>query len=349
MNTQHTYTAVPTRWVGPLVFKSMHYLSFSESDVELMAPLATYETTLFHSVGRGARALKASHSLETTVISDRMTRSVLFEATSAVEARDIITSLRQALPEFQDKLVAQISNHAKLEKMDTQQVGNLIFLRFAFFTDNASGHNMSTFAADTIAHYIQDLYPNLSYLSVSGNYCTDKKNSSVNAILGRGKHVIASAKLSRSICQNVLKTSPEKIIDLNLKKNMIGSIIAGGVQSANAHFANMLLAFYMATGQDGANIVEGSQGITHAYLEDDHLVFTVTLPNVIVGTIGHGKDIHDPYQALEKMACLGPHSSQKLAQIAAALVLAGELSLMAALTNPSELTQAHRRIERKGL
>jgi hydroxymethylglutaryl-CoA reductase (NADPH) len=347
MNAQHTHTAIPTRWIGPLIFKSMHYLDFSETDVEISAPLATYETTLFHSTQRGARALKAAKSLETTLVSDYMTRSVLFEASSALEARTIIQSIQKNQDQYQVNIVSKLSKHAQLKKMDTHLVGNLIFIRFAFFTDNASGHNMSTFAADAIADHIHQEFSQLNYVSVSSNFCTDKKNSSVNAILGRGKHVIASAKLSRTVCQDILKTTPEKIIDLNLKKNLIGSIVSGGVQSANAHYANMLLAFYLATGQDGANIVEGSQGITHTYLEDDHLVFSVTLPNIIVGTIGHGKDTQDPALALERMGCSGPHSAQKLAQIAAALVLAGELSLMAALTNPHELSRAHQRIERK--
>jgi hydroxymethylglutaryl-CoA reductase (NADPH) len=182
---------------------------------------------------------------------------------------------------------------------------------------------------------------------VSGNFCTDKKVSSVNSILGRGKHVIAELLIPRDIVEKSLRTTPEKIVDLNIKKNLIGSIASGGLLSANAHYANMLLAFYLATGQDAANIVEGSQGITHCEVRNDALYFSVSLPNIIVGSVGHGKDALDATKNLESINVKDEFGSQKLAQIAAALVLCGELSLMAALTNTNELTQSHKRIERK--
>lgn len=347
MIKKKTTTNVPTAWVGPIHFKTMNYTSFSEHDIEIDAPLATYETTLFHSVSRGLRAIKQSKSLETTIISDQMTRSLLFEASSALKAREIAMQVTNQIERFQHEAVSKVSKYAKLEKINYQIVDNLLFLRFAYQSGDASGHNMTTFASDKIAEIILQDFTDLKYLSVSANYCTDKKNSSVNAILGRGKHTVGHVVISRETCKEVLKTTPEKIVELNIKKNLIGSIVSGGVQSANAHFANMLLAFYIATGQDGANVVEGSQGITYASIEKDQLVFSVTLPNIIVGTIGHGKDNDFAKEALEVMGCTQTHSAQKLAQIACALVLAGELSLLSALTNQNELTNAHKKIERK--
>jgi hydroxymethylglutaryl-CoA reductase (NADPH) len=348
MSNTPLYTRVPTSWVGPLYFKAMHDKDHSLMELSLSAPLATYETTLFHSVGRGAKLTRLTQTLETTLISDHMTRSILFECDDALAALRLSDYVKENIALFQEEVVSSHSKYAKLKKIDTQIVANLIFIRFAYDTSNASGHNMSTFASDAIASFLMKKFPNLKYISVSGNYCTDKKTSSVNAILGRGKHMVASMRISRTLCENELRTTPERIVDLNLKKNMIGSIIAGGVQSANAHFANMLLAFYIATGQDGANIVEGSQGITHASIDQDDLVFTVTLPNVIVGTIGHGKDHSDANEAIQQMGCDGANGAKKMAHIAAALVLCGELSLLSALSNHHELTQAHQSIERKG-
>ena len=149
-------------------------------------------------------------------------------------------------------------------------------------------------------------YPKLKYISVSGNYCVDKKNSAVNSILGRGKYVIAETLIPAKICKNQLHTTPQNIVNLNIKKNLLGSIISGGINTANAHFANMLLAIFLATGQDAANIVEGSQGITHAEMRGDDLYFSVTLPNIIVGTIGNGKDFDFVKQNLETLKCLDP-------------------------------------------
>lgn len=342
-----TTTQVPTSIVGPIYFKSMQGTNITLSNIELSAPLATYETTLFHSVGRGAKLTRLAKTLQTTVISNKMTRSLLFESSMSHELVPVKHYIESSLETFQKDIVSKNSRFAILIEANVKIVANLIYIRFAFETGDASGHNMSTFASDAIADAILLKFPNLKYVSVSGNYCTDKKVSAVNSVLGRGKEVIAEMMISRTLVEDILKTTPEAIVDLNIKKNLIGSIASGGLMSANAHYANMLLAFYIATGQDGANIVEGSQGITHAEVKHGDLYFSVTLPNIIVGTVGHGKHAPDALNHLELMGCLETHGSEKLAQIAAALVLCGEISLMAALTNPKELTQSHTRIERK--
>jgi hydroxymethylglutaryl-CoA reductase (NADPH) len=191
----------------------------------------------------------------------------------------------------------------------------------------------------------------LRYVSISGNYCSDKKVSAVNGILGRGKNVVAEVTISRLLCRRYLKTTPEKIIDLNIKKNLLGNIIAGGLRTANAHFANMLLGFYLATGQDAANIIEGSQGIVFAELRNDELYFSVTLPNLIVGAIGNGKALDFVRQNLKMLGCMENRepgaNARRLAVIAASAVLCGELSLLAAQTNQGELMRSHLKLERK--
>jgi hydroxymethylglutaryl-CoA reductase (NADPH) len=114
----------------------------------------------------------------------------------------------------------------------------------------------------------------------------------------------------------------------------------------------MLLALYLATGQDAANIVEGSQGTTWAEAQPDSLYFSVTLPNVVVGTVGAGKALPWVRQHLQLLGCTSGsepgRAAQRLAMIAAAVVLCGELSLLAALTNPGELVRTHLRLERAG-
>jgi hydroxymethylglutaryl-CoA reductase (NADPH) len=237
--------------------------------------------------------------------------------------------------------------------MHLQVVGNLIYLRFEFNTADAAGHNMSTLAAERLVEWILIRYPELQYVSISGNYCSDKKNSAVNGILGRGKYVVTEVVIPRAICQRFLKTTPEKIVQLNIKKNLMGNILAGGVRTANAHFANMLLGFYLATGQDAANIIEGSQGMVHADLRGDDLYFSVTLPNIIVGTVGSGKTYDFVRENLRLLGCLEDRepgcNARRLAVIAACAVLCGELSLLAAQTNPGELMRSHLQLERAKL
>jgi hydroxymethylglutaryl-CoA reductase (NADPH) len=227
----------------------------------------------------------------------------------------------------------------------------LLYIRLAFETGDAAGHNMVTLAADHLLGWLLEKHPELRYVSISGNYCSDKKVSAVNSILGRGKAVVAEVVIPESTCRLILKTTPAKIVDLNLKKNLLGNIVAGGLRTANAHFANMLLGFYLATGQDVANIVEGSQGIVFAEVREGALYFSVTLPNIIVGTVGSGKDLGFVQENLELLGCLVKRApgqnARRLAIIAATAVLCGELSLLASQTNPGELMSSHLKWERK--
>ena len=227
---------------------------------------------------------------------------------------------------------------------------NLLFLRFDFSTGDAAGHNMATLAADALLTHILATIPGISYGSISGNYCTDKKATAINGILGRGKNVVTELLVPRDIVRKELRTSAAAIAELNVHKNMIGTLLAGGIRSANAHYANMLLGFYLATGQDAANIVEGSQGVTVAEDRDGDLYFSCTVPNLILGTVGNGKGLDFVEENLTRLGCREARdpgeNARRLAVIAAATVLCGELSLLAAQTNPGELMHAHVRLER---
>jgi hydroxymethylglutaryl-CoA reductase (NADPH) len=240
------------------------------------------------------------------------------------------------------------SNFAKLREIRIENVGRLLYVRLEITTGNAAGHNMVTEMADTILDFIISNHKGVKYVSVSGNCCCDKKVSSVNGILGRGKRVSAEITVPRDVCVSILKANPVEIVALNVKKNLVGSILAGGVRSGNAHYANVMLGIYLATGQDAANLVEASQGITFADLDGDDLYFSVNIPNIIVGTVGNGKELEFASENLKRMGCDpdDPNSAKKLAAIIASAVLCSELSLMAALTNRGELMASHLKLER---
>lgn len=338
-------TPVPTRWVGPFIIHS------ESGTYSVDVPLATYETPLWPSVKRGARVANAAGGITATIVKDSMSRSILIEAPTAKRAHEVQKTLEcQKADLF---AVAKTTSRFFIPtELHFHQVGCLLYIRLSGTTGEASGHNMVTKAQDAVLQWIVKTIPDVQALSVSGNWCTDKKVSSVNAILGRGKYVIAECVISNELCQKYLRATPEKITDLNTKKNLIGSIINGGVQSANAHVANMLLALYIATGQDGANIVEGSQSITFAeVLPSGDLRFSVTLPNIIIGTVGGMKQLPHFQAIFERMGCVLPLSvgacSRRFAEIVAACVLTGELSLLAAQTNPGELVRSHLALERR--
>lgn len=335
---------VPLRWVGPIAIKS----PFAQ---QLSVPIATYETTLWPSIARGAKISRLCSGISIHLHSHSMTRSIALRAGNGMLACAIADEIMQVHPQWQS-CVQATSRYAKLLSMQCETVGPIIYCRLAFSTGDAAGHNMTTKAAESILNAILNKWPQLHYVCLSANVCTDKKVSAVNAILGRGYRVSAELCVCEEICKKHLHTTPEAIEQLHIHKNLIGSVLAGSIRSANAHYANMLLGLYLATGQDGANIVEGSQGITHARAQDGFLQFSCSLPSVIVGTVGHGKDREQVRQNLRKLGCchtLTPgENASRLAAIVAATVLCGELSLMAALTRSDELMRAHHVFERLG-
>lgn len=331
---------VPMQDVGPISLTG-------DLNEAVKMPLATFETPLWASTNRGAKVTNLSGGINVTLLSDSMSRSIVIEAQDAAHARDVAAELT---PTALQGVVATTSRFAKLFDVQCEVLGALLYVRLLFTTGDASGHNMCTKAADAVLNHILDQHPDTRYVSISGNMCCDKKVSAINALGGRGKSVVAEVTISRELCQKHLRTTPEKIVELNIKKNLLGSTLAGSLRSANAHFANILLAAYLATGQDAANIVEGSQGITFCEVKDDALYCCIKLPNLIVGTVGNGKHLSFVVENLAQLGCTEARepgkNSQRLAMIIAATTLCCELSLLAAQTNPGELMRAHLLLER---
>jgi hydroxymethylglutaryl-CoA reductase (NADPH) len=274
---------------------------------------------------------------------------VLFEADDAGVALAAIQYLTAHRADL-EQVVSTSSRFARLIDVHHQIAGNLLFVRFELTTGDASGHNMVTHASERLMDHVLGQVPGLRYGSISGNFCSDKKATAVNGILGRGKNVVTEIVIPRRVVERFLHTTPEAVVQLNIRKNLIGTMLAGGLRSANAHYANMLLGFFLATGQDAANIVEGSQGITHAEVRGEDLYFSCTLPNLIVGSVGNGKGLDFVEENLTRLGCREDRepgaNARRLAVLCAATVLCGELSLMAAQTNPGELMAAHLRLER---
>ncbi|NCX93183.1 MAG: hydroxymethylglutaryl-CoA reductase [Gammaproteobacteria bacterium] len=343
MYTEHAL--IPMRAVGPMAITG----PVVEGSISL--PLATYETPLWASANRGAKVSRLCGGIQVHILANNMTRSVLVEADHAgitfAAAQDIESQF-----EAIDAVIRTTSRFAQLQHIHCEPIGRQLFIRIAIHSADASGHNMATKAAESALQWILKRHSALRYVSLSGNFCADKKVSAVNGLLRRGKYTIAEATLSAEIVRKHLRSTPTLIAALNTKKNLLGSIAAGSLRSANAHVANTLLAAYLATGQDAANIVEGSQAITTAEVtENGDLYFALTLPNLIVGTVGNGKHLPFVKDNLKSLDCLEPkgrgENSERLAGIIAAACWCSELSLLAALTNPEELMRAHTLLERQ--
>lgn len=226
-------------------------------------PMATAEGTLVASTSRGCKALNAGGGVTTVVTNDGMTRGPAIDFPSiklAAEAKKWIDSeegyaaIREAFE--------STSRFAKLQKLKTAMAGRTLYVRFATTTGDAMGMNMISKGTEKALELMSKRYPMMIVLALSGNYCTDKKPAAINWIEGRGKSVVAEAVVPGKVVKSVLKTTVEALCNLNVKKNLIGSAMAGSIGGFNAHAANILTAIFLATGQDPAQNVVSSNCMT---------------------------------------------------------------------------------------
>ncbi|WP_297071327.1 hydroxymethylglutaryl-CoA reductase (NADPH), partial [Thermococcus sp.] len=301
---------------------------------EFYIPLATTEGALVASVNRGCSALTEAGGVRTTLIDDKMARAPLLKCPDARRAREVAEWVKNNLDYLQEKAVSRVTRHGRLKGVKPFIVGNNLYLRFEFETGDAMGMNMVTISSEEIMKVIEEKFPDVKYLALSGNLCVDKKPNALNFIEGRGKTVIAEAVIPRGIVEKKLKTTPELIAEVNYRKNLVGSAQAASY-GFNAHFGNIVGAIFLATGQDEAQITEGSHGITLAEVTPEgDLYVSVTMPSLEIGTVGGGTRVPTQREALSIMGVAGggdpPGSNaRKFAEIVAGAVLAGELSLLA--------------------
>lgn len=351
-------TSIDSYVIGPLRLTAESRTKFpvieeklADSE-EIPLPLSTYENGIYTGVNRGAKWSRLIEGgVKAYVTQDFMTRAPVVQAQDLAQALELSDYIENNFEELR-KVAETTTRHGKVLDMKSYQVGNDVYVRLLMHCGEASGHNMTTKTGTVLAKYLVEKFAGLQYGSDSGNMCTDKKAAAINAITGRGKTVITEITIPRETCEQYLKTTPEELEKLNIKKNLQGSIAAGSQFSANAHYANIIGAMYVATGQDIANIVEGSYGITQVKVtEKGDLYFTTTHPCLIVGTVGNGKNGESQLKSLEKLNCLqkdkpNGFNSQRLAAIIAAATAMGELSLLADLTQNGRLIAAHERFER---
>jgi len=317
---------------------------------EFYVPLATTEGALVASVNRGCSALTEAGGVKTTLIDDKMARAPLLKCPDARRAREVAEWVQNNLDYLQENAVSKVTRHGKLRGVKPFIVGNNLYLRFEFETGDAMGMNMVTIASEEIMKVIEEEFPDVRYLALSGNLCVDKKPNALNFILGRGKTVVAEAVIPREIVEKKLKTTPELIAEVNYRKNLVGSAQAGSY-GFNAHFGNIVGAIFLATGQDEAQITEGSHGITLAEVTPEgDLYISITMPSLEIGTVGGGTRVPTQREALSIMGVAGGGeppgtNAKKFAEIVAGAVLAGELSLLAAIA-AKHLAKAHKELGR---
>ena len=310
---------VPIGLAGPLLVNGEY------ANGEFFVPLATTEGTLVASYNRGMKLLRESGGVMTTVVDDAMQRAPVFVFKSAREARKFGSWIKENFDEIKAKAETTTSV-GRLRDIQQFPASRFLYLRFNYTTGDAAGQNMVGKATKAACDWIQTVYQGIERYQLEGSFATDKKTSWVNTLNTRGKKVIAEATIPAAKLKEIMHVSVEQIFEARLASQLGGYL--AGVNNNGAHSANGITAMFIACGQDVANVAESSAAAVYAEItRGGDYYFSITIPSLIVATYGGGTGLPTQRECLEMLDCYGKDRVKKFAEIVAATVLCGELSL----------------------
>lgn len=328
---------IPIGLAGPFHIRGEH------ANGEFMIPLATSEGTLVASYGRGMKVLNLCGGVEVTVLSDVMQRAPAFIFQNARAAREFVAWIKLHTEDIRQAAEAT-SSVAKLQYIDPYAASKFVYLRFNFTTGDAAGQNMVGRATLAGCKWIVERYEGIVDYYLESNIATDKKASQINTLRGRGKCVTAEATIHRDVMKRMLRVTPEKLAYHHGVAN-VGAFLSGAINNG-AQSANGITAMFIATGQDVANVAESSTAIIYAEVTPQGDFYTsITIPSLIVATHGGGTGLPTQRECLQMLGCLGKGNVNRLAEIVAAVALAGEISLAAAISS-SDWVSSHEKYGR---
>jgi len=332
-------TMIPTGIIGPVKVNG------NSANGEFIVPLSTSEGALVASYNRGAKACHEAGGVTSICLEEGVQRSPVFKFENLNNLSLFLNWVLSQETIFK-KITNESSRFAALKVMKVNVEGNHLTLTFDYFTADASGQNMVTFCTENICNYILEnapVQPKLWF--IEGNFSGDKKATSLSFSQVRGKKVTAEIVLPKEIVEKTLLSTPTAIFNYWLSSTI--GVIQSGAIGAQGHYANGLAAIFIATGQDVACVSEASVGITRMEItENGSLYAAITLPNLIVGTVGGGTSLPTQKECLQMMDCYGEGKARKFAEIIGAVLLAGELSIAAAIS-AGHFSSAHKKFGRK--
>lgn len=330
---------VPVGIIGPLRINGLY------AHGDFYVPLATCEGALVASYNRGAKVISLSGGARVMCLLERVCRSPGFAFNDLLEAGQFIVWAVQEFEKFRE-VASTTTSHGRLEDMRVTIDGNQVFINFEYNTQDAAGQNMVTIATDAVCKYIAEKSPvKPRFMFIESNMSGDKKATAISYLFVRGKKVTSEAIIPREIFMKFLHTTPEMVLEY-WKMSFVGGVQSGsfGVQG---QYANGLAAIFIACGQDAACVSEAAVGITKVDLTSaGDLYISVTLPNLIVGTVGGGTSLPTQSECLALLGCKGEGTAKKFAEICAGVVLAGEVSIMGAMA-AGQFARAHADYGRK--
>jgi hydroxymethylglutaryl-CoA reductase (NADPH) len=318
---------IPLGFAGPLLVRGEH------AQGEFYVPLATSEGTLVASYNRGMKVLHRSGGVKCSVVGDSMQRAPAFVFEDAAQARQFADWIVKRHDDI--KVLCEATDpFIRLKYVDYYLASKFAYLRFNFTTGDAAGMNMvgkATFAACNWILQNCDVVE-IQRFFLEANFATDKKASMINIMRTRGKRVTAEAVIKHDVLLDIMDADTESLY-YHSKVANIGTTLSGA-NNNGCHSANALTAIFIATGQDVANISEASAGILYSELTPEKdLYMSITLPSLIVATCGGGTGLPTQRECLETMDCYGVGKVMKFAELVAGTVLAGEISLAAAISS----------------
>ncbi len=317
--------------------------SFAKGDYYL--PMATTEAALVASYHRGAVVLSKAGGCSAVILAEGVTRSPGFAFASISEmllfAHWVLTHKEQL-----KEVAATTTRFGKLEDIRFAAQGSHLYLLCDFTTGDAAGQNMVTIATQALCDFLISQTPvKPQYWFVEANASGDKKAAAQSFTTVRGKKVTAEALIPGKYIERFLHTTSERMVQY-WQMSVLGGVMTGTI-GVQGHYANGLAALFIACGQDAACVAEAAVGITRfARMENDDLYVSVTLPNMIVGTVGGGTKLPSQQAALQLMGLAGAGHAKAFAEVCAAAVLAGEISIIGSLS-AGDFTKAHDDLARK--
>ncbi len=328
---------VPIGLAGPLHVDGEH------ANGEFWVPLATLEGTLVASYNRGMKLLAAVGGVKTTILDDVMQRAPSFIFPSARESRAFGLWLSAHFDEIA-AVAGATTSIGRLRDIEQYAAGRIRYTRFNYTTGDAAGQNMTGKATLAACEWILAHHGGIEQFYLESNFATDKKASQVNMLRGRGKRVVAEATIPRALMEEHMHVTSEQLYR-GRQVSHLGGFMAGA-NNNGSHSANAITALFIATGQDTANVAESSTAYVFIELTGDgDFSYSITLPSLIVATYGGGTGLATQRECLELLGCYGSGGVRKLAEIVAATVLCGEISLGAAVV-AEEWVDAHDRLGR---
>jgi hydroxymethylglutaryl-CoA reductase (NADPH) len=329
---------VPVGLAGPLRVNGL----FASGD--FYVPLATTEATLVASYSRGAQLITEAGGCSALVLNEGVSRTPGFAFATLADAALFVMWAASAIDDFR-RIVKTTTQHGRLVDVQATVEGNHAYLGFDFTTGDASGQNMVTIATAAICRHIDEHSPvRPLYAFVEANLSGDKKATSRSFTSVRGKKVSAEVVLPADLVARRLHTAPAALIDY-WRMSCLGGVMSGSI-GVQGHYANGLAALFIACGQDVACVAESAVGVTRFELRDDGGVYAaVTLPSLMVGTVGGGTNLPSQRACLDILGLAGNDHARALAEVCAGLLLAGELSITGALA-AGQFTRAHEQLAR---